>query len=358
MSIKQVDVLVMGTLVALGFVQLVSDPPERPEAAALLTLGMAMPLLVRRSWPLPVVVVSGAAATAYAVVIEPTPPFAGFLALIVMAYTVGRFSGTLATAAGLACIAAAVVGTSAAQPTAPFEWLYPIVYFFGAFAVGRFVRSRSGRLAVETDTRVRDAVVEERGSIARELHDVVAHGLGVMVLHAEAADELLSSDPEAARRSLHQVQRSGREAIGELTLLLRLLRETDPREGHEPQPMLAQLPDLVREFENSGREVALTLDGDMGAVPTGIQLTVYRVVQEALTNAGKHSLARRVEVAVAAGDRQLVATVADEGPVRSGAAGAGHGLVGMRERAALYGGSVDAARAGPGFRVRLAVPLP
>jgi signal transduction histidine kinase len=201
-------------------------------------------------------------------------------------------------------------------------------------------------------------VVEERGRIARELHDVVAHGLGVMVLHAEAADELLGSDPEAAGRSLRQVQRSGREAIGELTLLLGLLRETDPREGREPQPMLAQLPDLVREFESSGREVALTVDGDMGAVPAGIQLTVYRVVQEALTNAAKHSLAGHVEVAVAAGERQVVATVADDGPVRMGATGARHGLVGMRERAALYGGTLDASPAGSGFKVRLAVPLP
>jgi hypothetical protein len=95
---------------------------------------MTMPLLVRRTWPLPVVVVSGAAATAYAFAIEPTPPFAGFLALIVMTYTVGRFSGTLAAVAGLVCVAAAVIGTSVTQPTAPFEWVYPIVYFFGAFA--------------------------------------------------------------------------------------------------------------------------------------------------------------------------------------------------------------------------------
>ncbi|WP_332663913.1 sensor histidine kinase [Aeromicrobium sp.] len=358
MPIKQVDVLVAGSLVALGFVQLVSAPPDHPQIAALLTLGMTMPLLVRRTLPLPVVVVSAGAATGYAFAIEPTPPFAGFLALIVMAYTVGRFSGSLATVAGLACIAAAVIGTGVTQPTAPFEWIYPIVYFAGGFAVGRFVRARSARSAVETDTRVWDAVVEERGRIARELHDVVAHGLGVMVLHAEAADELLSSDPEAARRSLWQVQRSGREAIGELTLLLGLLRDVDPREIRGPQPMLAQLPDLVREFENSGREVALTVDGDLNAVPTGIQLTVYRVIQEALTNATKHSHARCVEVSVAAGDRQVVATIADNGPVRSGAEGARHGLVGMRERAALYGGNVDAARAGSGFRVRLMVPLP
>ena len=122
--------------------------------------------------------------------------------------------------------------------------------------------------------------------------------------------------------------------------------------------MLGQLPDLAREFENSGRAVTLTVDGDVAAVPTGIQLTVYRVVQEALTNAAKHSLSDRVEVSVTASGREVVATVADGGPARGGAAGAGHGLIGMRERAELYGGSVDAARAGTGFRVRLAVPLP
>lgn len=358
MSIKQVDVLVMGALVALGFVQLVSAPPEHPELAALLTLGMTMPLLARRSWPLPVVIVSAAAATAYAFAIEPTPPFAGFLALIVLAYTVGRFCGALATAAGAVCIAMTVVATSVSQSTALFELIYPLAYFSGAFAVGRFVRARSRRHAAETSTRVRGAVVEERARIARELHDVVAHGLGVMVLHAEAAEELLGSDPEASRRSLRQVQQSGREAIGELTLLLGLLRETDPREGHEPQPMLAQLPDLVHQFESGGREVALSVEGDMGALPAGIQLTVYRVVQEALTNAAKHSLAGHVEVAVAASDRHVVAEVSDGGPARSGAEGARRGLVGMRERAALYGGSLEASPAGSGFTVRLAVPLP
>jgi signal transduction histidine kinase len=358
MPIKQTDVLVTGMLVALGFVQLVSAPPPHPQAAALLTLCMTMPLLVRRSWTVPVALVSGAGATAYSIGIEPTPPFAGFLALMVMAYTIGRFSGVVSTVVGLGGIAAAVIATSLTQPTEPFEWIYPIVYFLGCFAVGRFVRTRSRRLVVETDSRVRGAVADERGRIARELHDVVAHGLGVMVLHAEAAEELLTSDPESARRSLRQVQRSGREAIGELTLLLGLLRKSDPGEGHEPQPMLAQLPDLVRDFEHSGRNVALTVAGDVEALPTGIQLTVYRVVQEALTNVAKHSLSGQVDVQVTVNGAEVVAVVADAGPSRMGAEGAGHGLIGMRERAALYGGSVDAARSGAGFRVRLAVPLP
>lgn len=358
MPTKQVDVVVTATLVALGFVQLVSDPPAHAQTAALLTLAMTMPLLARRPWPLPVVVACSCAATAYTLAIEADPPFAGFLAMIVLAYTLGRFSGPLAAAAGAVCIATTVLATGITRTTAPFEWVYPVVYFVGALATGRLVRARSGRDLVEMQARVLDAVAGERARIARELHDVVAHGLGVMVLHTEAADELLDSDPDAARRSLGQVQRSGREAIGELTLLLRLLRESDPAEGHEPQPLLAQLPELVRRFESSGREVALTVDGDLDAIPAGIQLTVYRVVQEALTNAAKHSLARHVEVAVTTGERGLVATVTDDGPARRGAAGARNGLVGMRERAALYGGSLDASPAGSGFAVRLGVPLP
>lgn len=358
MSIKQVDVLIVGTLLALGFVQLVSVPPEHPQPAALLSLAMTMPVLVRRSWPLAVTISITAAAAAYTTTIDPDPPFAGFLALIVMAYTLGRFATLTTTVVGAGLVAAAVIATSLTRPTAWFEWVYPIVYLAGALAVGRFVRHRSDRQEVEADVRVREAVADERGRVARELHDVVAHGLGVMVLHAEAADELLTSDPGAARRSLKQVQRSGREAIGELTLLLALLREGEPGEGHEPQPLLGQLPSLAQELEHHGREIHLAVRGDVDSVPAGIQLTTYRVVQEALTNVAKHSEAPRVEVAVTVEAHLLVAQVFDEGPRRMGGRGGGRGLIGMQERAMLYGGSVVAQPAGDGFRVRLTVPLP
>ena len=359
MAIKQVDVLIAGTLVALGFVQLVSDPPAHPEVAALLTLAMTMPVLVRQSWPLPVTVVLAVAAATYGVAIDPVPPFAGFISLlVVMSYTVSRHCRPAAAAAGFAAIAAALAITSILQPVvAWFEWVYPLVYGGGAAAAGLVVRRRTGRHVVDTETRVRAAVSDERGRIARELHDVVAHGLGVMVMQAEAADEVLDSDPGAARRSLGKVQETGREAIGELTLLLGLLRADDTANGHEPQPMLAELPSLVRQFEDSGREVELAMRGDLSALPTGVQLTIYRVVQEALTNVAKHSLTDRVQVHVTADGGQTEVVVADDGPPRVGSIGAGQGLIGMRERAGLYGGTLEAGPQGDGFRIRLEVPV-
>lgn len=357
MPIKQVDVLIAGTLVALGFVQLVSDPPLHPEVAALLTLAMTMPVLVRQTWPLPVTTVVAGAAVAYALAIDPVPPFAGFLALLlVMGYTVARECRPWTAAVAFTLITTALIAVSLTQPIAWFEWVYPMVYGGGAALAGLVVRLRSGRQAVDTKTRVRAAVSDERGRIARELHDVVAHGLGVMVMQAEAADELLDSDPGAARRSLGKVQETGREAIGELTLLLGLLRAGDQANGREPQPMLAELPSLVRQFEDSGRQVELTTRGDLSSLSTGVQLTIYRVVQEALTNAAKHSLARQVRVDVATAESRAEVVVADDGPRRHGSGGAGHGLIGMKERAGLYGGSLEAGPDGDGFRIRLEVP--
>jgi len=359
MSIKPVDVLIAGMLVALGFVQLVSDPPAHAEIAALLTLGMTMPALVRQTWPLSVTLVMAAAATVYTVAIDPVPPFAGFLGLlVVMGYTVARRCRPVAAAAAFAAMITPVVVTGLVEPVAGwFEWVYPVAYGGGAALAGFIVRRRTGRHAVDTESRVRAAVSDERGRIARELHDVVAHGLGVMVMQAEAADEVLDSDPGAARRSLGKVQETGREAIGELTLLLGLLRADDTANGHEPQPMLAELPSLVRQFEDSGREVELAMRGDLSALPTGVQLTIYRVVQEALTNVAKHSLTDRVQVHVTADGGQTEVVVADDGPPRVGSIGAGQGLIGMRERAGLYGGTLEAGPQGDGFRIRLEVPV-
>lgn len=354
MTIKGSDVLIAGILIALGFIQLVAAPPEPAQLGALLTLAMTMPLLARRSWPVAVVAVVTLSATAYALTIAPTPPFAGFLALILMSFTLTLECELRRAFFGLAIVAACVAVTTAAQPSVPFDWLYPLVYLGGAAAIGRIVRLRSFRQSDENAHRLQSAVAAERGHIARELHDVVAHGLGVMVLHAEVADELMDSDPNAAHESLGRVQDTGREAIGELKLLLGLLRSADDSAEHSPQPLLAQLPALISQVDGARFEMS----GDVSRLPTGLQLAVYRVVQEALTNVVKHSLSKDVSVRVDYDEKRVLAEVVDSGPRRLGSAGPGHGLVGMRERARLYGGTVDAAQDRSGFRVRLVVPTP
>ena len=357
MLIRQLDVLIATVLVAVGFVQLVSDPGGHVQLAALLTLAMTMPLLARRLWTLRVTIAVAGAVAAYCVVVDPTPPFAGFLALLVLSYTLMREGGRWIWV-GYVAIVAAVAVTGVMQPTAALDWLYPLVYLGGAAVVGTFVRRRSGQQDLETTSQIRQAVGEERTRIARELHDVVAHGLGVMVLHAEAADEVLDRQPETARASLARIQETGRESIGELKLLLGLLRSSDEPDQRSPQPGLAQLPALIAELDSTSCDIDFSTSGDLANLPTGIQLTIYRVVQEALTNTLRHSQAKSVDITVVRDTEGVEVSIRDVGPARTGSSGAGHGLLGMRERAHLYGGSLEAGPVGEGFCVNWAVPLP
>ena len=353
MSIRGVDVLIAVLLMAIGTVQLVADPPDHLQLAAVLTLAMTMPLLARRWWPLSVVILVAAAVATYALAVDPTPPFVGFVALIVVSYTLTAELRLPLAAAGLAIVAACMVITSAVVPTSATDWIYPLVYLGGAATIGRLVRLRASRQNTEDVLRVRTAVTEERLHISRELHDIVAHGLGVMVVHAEAADALMDTDPAQARESLRRVQETGRESIGELGLLLGLLRSGEPDEPL-PQPLLAQVPALVEQVEGA----QVDMRGELSTLPMGVQLAIYRVLQEALTNVAKHSTSTDVVVRVVRDGLQVVAEVVDTGPRRHGSGGAGHGLVGMRERAHLYGGSLSAEPHEQGFRVRLEVPVP
>lgn len=359
MSIRPLDLGIAAVLVCLGAVQLVSDPPDRIGLAVLLSLLMAVPVAVRRLRPTESAVAVSTAVGAYSLLVEADPPFCGFVALLVVAYTVVR-EGTLGTAVpGLVSITLGVVVTGLAQPTATLDWLYPLVYLGGAATIGGFVRQRANQQRADTAREIRLAVVEERSRMARELHDVVAHGLGVMILHAEAADELLDVDPAAAHSSLGRIQVAGRDAVGELALMLSLLRDIDDPGDRFPQPMIGQLPALVAEWESPERVVTLTSDGPLDELPTGLQLTVFRVVQESLTNVAKHSGAGRIDVTLTLGADGLVVDVIDSGPARGrSSSGTGHGLVGMRERARLYGGSLEAGARGAGFAVRLQVPTP
>jgi signal transduction histidine kinase len=221
------------------------------------------------------------------------------------------------------------------------------------------LEGRAERLEHERAQNMQVAVAEERARIARELHDVVAHSVSVMVVQIGAAREIMSSEPQTARDTLRSAETTGRQALGELRRMLDILRATDERGALDPQPRLAHVDGLVDQARAAGLPVALTIDGAARPLPPGIDLAAYRIVQEALTNVRKHAGPAHADVRVHYGDHELALDVCDDGrgPARS-SNGAGHGLVGMRERVALYGGALEAGPgAHGGFGVHARLPL-
>jgi signal transduction histidine kinase len=208
------------------------------------------------------------------------------------------------------------------------------------------------------DERIAAALAAERGRIARELHDIVGHSISVMGVQAGAVRVRLGDDQDRERDALLAVERTGRQAVGEMRRLIGLLR-TGPDEISSPSPSLRRVEQLVAEMRDAGLSVDLQVTGSLDALPPGVDLAGYRIVQEALTNALKHAGDARATVRVVYGPDSLELEIADDGAGASAPApSGGHGLVGMRERVALYGGRFEASRrAAGGFAVRVALPL-
>lgn len=243
-----------------------------------------------------------------------------------------------------------------------FHWTVCAV----AFAVGWGLRSsedravaaavRANEAAAEAREHARIAVAEERARIARELHDVLAHSVSLMVVQAGAAEQVVDDDPEYVRRALETIRSTGTESLDEVRRVVSILRESGEEAGLEPQPGMGELPRLVESSRAQGLDVGLAIDGDPAQVPPGLGLAAFRIVQESLTNIRKHSEATSAEVAVRVAPERLEVEVRDQGPRRRESGAAGHGLIGMRERAAVYGGALEAGPAGSGFAVRAVIP--
>jgi signal transduction histidine kinase len=239
-----------------------------------------------------------------------------------------------------------------------------------AWLVGREVRRRRIELrelrahAVELERdreeKLRIAAAEERTRIARELHDVVAHSVSLIVVQVQAAQRVLVGDEPAARELLDSIESTGRQALIELRRLLGLLREFDEQRSLAPQPSLRYLDDLLTQVREAGLPVELVVEGAPRALPQGVDLSAYRIVQEGLTNALKHSGAAHARVLVRYTPAELELEVSDDGRGRSNgmANGSGHGLVGMHERVSLYGGELEtgSSRDG-GYVVHARLPL-
>jgi signal transduction histidine kinase len=325
---------------------------------------MTLPLAWRRKAPLPVaVVVMGALAVESLAVGSAPTPDTQLVGWLVAIYTVAAHCDRRAALAGGAISLAAGLIWMGID-----DFLFPVVVFGGAWLAGRLVRQRdvhaqiaeerSAALAREREANARATAAEERARIARELHDVLSHSVSVMVVQAGAERMALGSERTSTRDALEAIERTGRQALAEMRRLLGMLRLGDEPPAHAPQPTLAELDGLVSQVREAGVPVEVHVEGDPVLLPPGVAVSAYRIVQEALTNVLKHAGPAHARVIVRYGTGELELEIADDGQGPQEAAGAGHGLVGMRERVALYDGHFDAgARNGGGFVVRARLPL-
>jgi signal transduction histidine kinase len=251
------------------------------------------------------------------------------------------------------------------------SWNLAGILFYGGWfclpwVAGRAIRRRRNReLRLEEHALVLDrareeearaAVVEERIRIARELHDVVGHALSVMVLQADGGRRLLDVDNDETRTALDTIERVGREALGEMRRLVALMRESEDAGALVPQPTVQRLDALVGEVRRAGVPVELEIVGDPTPLPAGVDLTLYRTAQEALTNVVKHAGGARVQVRLSYASSEVALEVADDGRGRRASGDPGYGLVGIQERVSLYGGTFAAGDDGGGYTVRAAIP--
>jgi len=338
--------------------------PARWNPLALTVLVVSAGALAwRRSAPALVAILSGAGLAAPGVFGASTETLSSSLVLVVGTYSLAVYAPSWRSwPVPLVLLVAAVSFRSAMDyGYEPFTVVVGVAWTAAAFGVGaamRFEHRRtraSERRAVLAEQQAAAAVAAERARIARDLHDVVAHAISVIVLQARGGRRMLALDPPEARLAFDTVEHIAGQAMVEMRRLLGLLHTDGSEAQLAPQPSLRQLDELVARVQ--GPRVTTRISGELAALPEGVDLAAYRVVQEALTNVMKHADARAVAVTVAITPATLELEVADDG-VGGGRAAGGFGLIGMRERVQLYGGTLDTGAApGGGFRVRACLPL-
>ncbi|MCX4558889.1 sensor histidine kinase [Streptomyces umbrinus] len=376
-------VFLLGISVVGGTANQEAAGTDLPAIVIPVTLLLCLVIALRRRLPekmLLLAVAVGVAQLALDVSVVPAD-----FALLVITYTVAsngtRWASRLALTAGLL-----------AAPLSQLRWpdgntsgaghvaivVFQMVPFALAWVLGDSLRTRrayfaqleerAARLEKEREAQAKVAVAAERARIARELHDVVAHNVSVMVVQADGAAYVLDSAPDQAKKALETISGTGRQALAEMRRLLGVLRTGEHQESGEyvPQPDVEQLDDLVEQCRSSGLPVDFKIEGTPRPLPSGVELTAYRIVQEALTNTRKHGGPNTgASVRLVYFDDGLGLLVEDDGKgaphelyEEGGADGRGHGLIGMRERVGMVGGTLDAGpRPGGGFRISALLPL-
>jgi signal transduction histidine kinase len=350
------------------------DPGQRgaDALAYMLAVPLTLPFAVHRRWPMASLVIVLGTFGVFAVANYAVYPGVSLFAILfgVAAHSDRRRS---VLAFGLCVVAmVAALSTQPKDVVTSADWTSSLLAVAVAWLAGENYRSRRARwaaleeratsLEAEREERDRRAVADERLRIARDLHDIVSHAMSVIAVQSGAGHHLLDRDPESARRALSNVETASRGALVEMRRMLGVLRDDDDATGSRaPAPGLSQLGELVARVRDSGLGVTLTVDDGIPELPTSVDLAAYRIVQESLTNVMKHG-GPIAFVSVGCTDNDLCIEVTDDGRVDPhdplAHASAGQGIIGMRERVAVYGGDFSAApRPSGGFRVAVRLPV-
>jgi signal transduction histidine kinase len=342
----------------------------RPPAAVAYALALAhtLPVALRRRFPR--AVLATAIATGVLAGVLGLPTIVLGPAVLVPVYTVAVYCDRWSALAGLAGVELAVaLDQLAFASTGVDTWVGNSLVLAAAWVLGRFVgdrrvhtmelEARTLELELAREELARQAVTEERLRIARELHDVVAHSMSVIAVQSGVGAHVLDTRPEEARKALETIEGVSRGALDELRRLLGVLRDDDEAQGVSPMPGLGDLDALLARMGEAGLAVKLRVHGARPEVPQGVDVSAYRIVQEALTNVLKHAGAASAQVVVTYDDHAVAVEVTDGGHgAPAGQAWSGHGIGGMRERAALFGGDLEVGpRPGGGFRVAARLPF-
>jgi signal transduction histidine kinase len=356
--------------VYLGEIWLGGNVADNRATGAVVAAAFAAALALRRRMPWLALVAGLAVIELDNTVIEGIAETGAFLVgFIVAIYSAGRYGRGRGLAASLVLmLAVPLAAFEPGEPVGLSDIAFFLGFFGGPFGAGRIVRYRSERerllldrtsaLELERDEKARVAVVEERTRIARELHDVVAHAISVIVVQARGGRRVLDEEPDDAREAFDVIERAGEQALVEMRRLLEILRDDGEEVGLAPQPSLSRIGELAASLTSAGLPVEVTVEGDAVELPPGIDVSAYRIVQEALTNALKHAGPARAKVVVRYRPDELELEVLDDGAGTGNGGGSGHGLAGIRERVDVYGGALESGRRREGgYALRARLPL-
>jgi signal transduction histidine kinase len=370
-------VSILSLWVTVSYIEV--DFREPDLLGVLLSAASTLPIAWRRRYPMTVLILTGCA-TVLISALNYAQSSSG-IGLLVALYTVAAYTRRLRSLAALiATVVFVLLAVSTdSVPTTTLDLTATLAIMFGGWAFGRSIgirraytaelEERAERLERAREADVRAVVAEERNRIARELHDVVGHHISVMTVQAAGARRTFDRDPRRSREAMAAIESTGREALTEMRRIVGVLRTGDEADRElAPLPGVSDIDRLVEQLHEAGLDVAVRIDGTPAPLAPGVDVTVYRIVQEALTNTLKHAGPTTAEVVLRYEQKELFVRVRDDGrglaaalakpAAVNGSGPTGHGLLGMRERVALYGGRLfTGPRSGGGYEVVAQIPL-